>query len=121
MTAPTVELYARLAHDVGKYVARIAHNIGEGPIPATLLPLLLRDLYELVGTKPASRVLAERTEALPDCPELAGARAALAAIDALEMRVRAGEEAAIREAAALALSVERSLRALVQRIREERA
>ena len=34
-----------LAHDVGKYVARIARNVpAGGPVPAGLLPLLVKDL-----------------------------------------------------------------------------
>ena len=34
------EVYARLAHDVGKYVARIARNApADGPFPAALVPL----------------------------------------------------------------------------------
>jgi hypothetical protein len=119
MTEPSAAIYARLSHDVGKYIARIAHNIGDGPIPGALAPLLARDLYELPGGRAASDVLAERSKNLPEAPELAAARADLAAIDALEPRVRAAEDAALREAAALALRVERSLRTLALRMREE--
>jgi len=112
------KVYARLAHDVGKYVARIAHNISDDPVPHVLGPLMARDLYELPGGQAASKVLAERTEGLPDEPELITARAHLAAIDALEARVRAGEEVALREAAAHALAVEKSLRDLSERARD---
>ncbi len=108
--------YARLSHDVGKYVARIAHNIGEGPIPEALAPLLARDLYALPGDRRASAVFAELTTQTPDAEELREARAHLEAIDALETRVRAGEEHAMREAARHALAVERCLRTLAARM-----
>lgn len=97
-----------LAHDVGKYVARIARNVPpRGPIPAPLIPMLAKDLYELPGGKRAS----ERFRELAPDGEPAAARTALEEIDALEAEVRAGDEAACRRACALALEVERRLRA----------
>ena len=97
-----------LAHDVGKYVARIARNVpAGGPVPAGLLPLLVKDLYELPGGKRASARFAELA---PD-GEPAGALGALREIDRLEERVRAADPAACARACALALEVEALLRA----------
>jgi len=103
------EIAAQLAHDVGKYVARIAKNApAGGPFPPPLVPLLARDLYEAPGGGRPS----ERFDALaPDDPALAPVRAALAEIDALEAEVRAGDDAACRRACTLALQVEAALRA----------
>lgn len=109
------ERAAALAHDVGKYIARVARNVpSEGPIPAPLLPLLAKDLYELPGNVRASARFAELTahdEDGDDANALDEVRSALEEIDALEERVRAGEEAACREACRLALNVEARLRA----------
>lgn len=100
---------ARLAHDVGKYVARIAHNVPpDGPIPSGLVPLLAKDLYEHPG---GGRPSARFAELAPDDPALRPVREALAAIDALEADVRAADDAACRRACALALEVEGALRA----------
>ena len=98
---------ARLAHDVGKYVARIARNVVVGTdVPKPLAPLLVKDLYETYAGKRASARFAELADAIiAPHPSLDVARAALARIDALEAAVRAQEPAALREAAALARSV----------------
>lgn len=113
----SAEAAARLAHDVGKYVARVAKNVPEGaPVPTALLPMLVRDLYELPGGLRASA----RFEGLAGAfvgPRVERARACLAAIDALEPRVRAAEPEACREACALALEVERELRELAREAR----
>lgn len=116
MSAPNPREYARLAHDVGKYVARIAHNVGAGPIPAPLAKLLARDLYELPGGRRASAVFEERSASMPEADELREARAHLEAIDGLEERVRAADEGAMREAAAHALEVETCLRRIAERM-----
>jgi len=98
-----------LAHDVGKYVARIARNVDPtGPMPAALIPLLVKDLYELPTGGPASRRFAELAD---DDEALIPVRVALAEIDTLESGVRSGEPAACRRACALALEVESVLRA----------
>lgn len=116
MSAPgETAAYARLAHDVGKYVARIAHNIGPDAIPEVLVAMLARDLYELPGGRPASAVFDDLSAALGGEPELGAARAHLEAIDALEAGVRAGDQGAMHAAAALALEVEATLRALAVR------
>lgn len=104
----TRELAARLAHDVGKYVARIAKNApADGPFPAALVPLLVEDLYASPGGgRPSARF-----DALAPPGELAAVREAFAAIDALEDAVRGGDPGACRRACALALEVEAALRA----------
>lgn len=101
------EARARLLHDVGKYVARTARNLPDGALDAELIEMLTRDLYELKPGRRASQVFGELAEPDPRLDELAQF---FAAIDRLESRVRAGEEAAVRGAAALALEVERRLR-----------
>lgn len=105
-------------HDVGKQVVRTARNVGPGPLPPVLLRMLVSDLYALDGaTSPerASVRLARISDGL-DHPRLAEARAALAAIDALEARVRVGDATAIARAIELARSVEEALRALLEEL-----
>lgn len=100
---------ARLAHDVGKYVARIAKNVPpDGPVPPPLVGLLAKDLYERPGGGRPSEHFAALA---PDDPALTPVHEALAAIDALEADVRAGDDAACRRACALAREVEVALRA----------
>ncbi len=119
---PARRLAARLAHDVGKYVARTAHNVGEAAWTTELGAMLGRDLYALPGGR-ASAVFAAGAgpiaAAIGPQPELEKARALLARIDALESAVRQGEQPALIHAARLALDVERSLRELVRRLSED--
>lgn len=109
---------ARLAHDVGKSIARAAHNLPEtaAPLPAPLLAMLMKDLYALEPGLRASAVFASRSATLSaeSIQALAVVRAWLLEIDALEAAVRAGEPAAITRAAQLALEVEARLRALAR-------
>ena len=105
------EARARLYHDVGKYVARTARNLPDGALDRELVDMVVRDLYELKPGRRASAVFAEL--AAPD-PRLDPIRIYLDAIDRLEVKVRAGDEAAVRGAAALALEVERRLRDYVK-------
>jgi len=109
---------AVLAHDVGKYVARTAHNLPDGPIPAPIVEMLTRDLWALPAGGRASEVFARLAAPLCDggAPDarLERARALLADIDALEVEVRAAVPSAVRRAAALALEVESLLRALAK-------
>lgn len=111
----TRELAAQLAHDVGKYVARIARNApAQGPFPAALVPLLVKDLYLMPDGLRAS----ERFVRLaPDEAAMAPLHAAFAEIDALEDAVRAGDDAACRRACARALEIEAALRALAAEAR----
>ena len=95
---------ARLSHDVGKYVARTAMNLPDGPVPRILVDMLAKDLYALDGTRPASAVLAERAAGIADA-RVERCRLLLAEVDGLEERVRAGEDAAVRRAAAAAMEV----------------
>ncbi len=112
------ERAAQLAHDVGKYVARIARNVApDGPVPAALVPLLVRDLYELPGDVRASHRFDQLAAALAPHPSIDAARDALRAIDALEAQVRAGGAEACRAACSHAREVERLLR---ERAREAR-
>jgi hypothetical protein len=100
-----------LAHDVGKYVARTARNLPPaGPIPAMLFDMLVRDLYALDGARRASEVLAAMRQGLGPNESIDRAAGALARIDALEPRVRAGDDDAARAAAALAIDVSTALR-----------
>jgi hypothetical protein len=104
----------RLAHDVGKYVARAARNIPAEPaaMPAILLELLIKDLYCLDGKVRASAVFDRIANDLVSAPaEVALARARLVDIDALEDSVRSGEPAAIAHVSRLAREVEELLRA----------
>jgi hypothetical protein len=98
---------ARLYHDVGKYVARTARNLPDGPLDRELIDMVVRDLYELKPGRRASEIFAEL--AAPD-GRLDPVRSYFEAIDRLEPRVRDGDEASVRGAAALALEVERRLR-----------
>ena len=101
------EVRSRLAHDVGKYVARIARNVPPGAeVPPALVPLLLKDLYETSGGRRASARFAELcAELAAPHPSLDAARTSLARIDELERAVRAHDPAALREAASLARGV----------------
>lgn len=104
---------ASLAHDVGKYVARIARNVpAGGPFPSALAPLLAKDLYEAPGGGRPSARFEALAAALPASDALDEARAHLAAIDALEGAVREADPAACVEACRRALEVERLLRGL---------
>ena len=119
---PVRRLAARLAHDVGKYVARTARNAGEAEWTKELAAMLCRDLYALPGGR-ASALLALRAEpieaALGPQAELADARDLLEQIDALENAVRRGEPPALARAARLALDVERVLRELARRLSDD--
>jgi hypothetical protein len=112
---------ARLAHDVGKYVARTARNVGPAEWTSELGAMLYRDLYRLDGGRASAvfeRHAAALEEAIGPQRDLRRARDSLAAIDALEAAVRRAEPAALVQAAALALAVESALRALAQTLQK---
>lgn len=95
-----------LAHDLGKYIARIARNVPAGAaVPPALLPLFVKDLYETHQGRRASAVWNERRGALARRPELEVIEACLAELDTLEVRVRAAEADATAQAADLARAV----------------
>ncbi|MEZ4340752.1 MAG: hypothetical protein R3B82_29370 [Sandaracinaceae bacterium] len=109
------EVYARLAHDVGKYVARIARNApADGPFPAALVPLLVKDLYRMPDGRRAS---ARFEELAADDDRMTPVRAAFEEIDALEEAVRAGDLDACKRACARALEIEAALRAFAAEAR----
>jgi len=106
--------FARLVHDVAKYVARTARNLPPppAPVPAWAAAMLARDLYETAPPhRRASFLLDEITRGLDPTPELDRARALLAEADSLEREVRAADETALRRAASIAREVELVLRA----------
>jgi hypothetical protein len=106
------ERAATLVHDVAKYVARIALNVPEGgSVPAALVPLLVRDLYELPSGGRASERFDELASSLAPDARLREARAELEAIDRIETAVRAAEDQACREACTHARRVAALLRA----------
>jgi hypothetical protein len=105
---------ARLSHDVGKYIARAARNVPpSGTVPPALVDLLVKDLYAIDGKERASAVFERRAQEIAGA-ELETVREALSEIDALEPRVRAREDEAVRRAVALALSVSDALDALAR-------
>lgn len=114
-------LTARLVHDVAKYVARTARNIGAEPLAPDLVAMLCRDLFALPRGR-ASLVFEELARPLEDLvgqdPALARAREHLARIDALEVAVRQGEPAALARAVAAALAVEESVRTFARELQE---
>ena len=112
---------AVLAHDVGKYVARTAHNLPDGPIAPAIVQMLIRDLWALPAGGRASEVFARLAAPLcaagPPDARLEQARTLLAEIDALEPDVRAERPDGVRRAARLALEVESLLRAVARQRR----
>ncbi|MFO0573032.1 MAG: hypothetical protein U1A78_03460 [Polyangia bacterium] len=117
------ELAARLAHDVGKYLARTARNLpadGGERLEGPLLAMLVTDLYGAPGgVRPRQRftALAAELVAAGAAPRPLGlsldeVAQALARLDALEAGVRAGEGPAVAEARQLALAIEQRLREL---------
>jgi len=118
------ELARALMHDVGKQVARTARNLRGvgGPLPDTLLRMLIADLYALpgsAGTERASERLSRLAQGLDErrfARHLDDARAALATLDTIEAEVRANEPAAVARAIELARSVELALRALLAEV-----
>ncbi|MSP62693.1 MAG: hypothetical protein EXR72_20660 [Myxococcales bacterium] len=105
---------ARLAHDVGKYIARTARNLPPGaPLDEELSAMLARDLYDLDGMRASERFARLAAPLLRDA-RLDEARALLAEVDGLEPALRARDPAAVARAAAIALTVERLLRALAR-------
>jgi hypothetical protein len=120
------ERAAALAHDVGKYVVRVARNVRDGePVPVALVGMLARDLYETHRGERASARFDALAAGLPEplraADELESARALLAEIDVLEPRVRAADPEALAEALAAARALEATLSALARMVRAERA
>jgi hypothetical protein len=115
-------LAARLAHDLGKYMARTARNVGEANWTPELAAMLCRDLFALDGGR-ASAVFAAHARAIEELvgprPALEHVRALLAEIDALEIPVRRSELPALVRAARMSLAVEAALREFARNLSKE--
>lgn len=115
---------SRLVHDVGKYIERGALNVGDQPVVPALAALIESDLYALAPGQSASARFAELSAGLgpaADSPKVARCRQLLAEIDALEPRVRAGEQPALRLAASHARQIASLLREFARQLNEEPA
>lgn len=119
MTTPQldpVRAARALAHDVGKYVARTAHNVRDGAWTPDLGRMLMADLYDLRGERALRlfvRLAPVGTSPLAALPEWKSAHALLCELDTMEPALRSADVKALNRAAHLALAVERSLRELV--------
>jgi hypothetical protein len=117
------EAAAQLAHDVGKYIGRVARNVTYD-VPPALAPLLLRDVYETHDGRPAIARLDALLPALGPLahdPRIVAARDALQRAAALESAARAGDPEALRTLVHLARDVESELRALARALHDEGA
>jgi hypothetical protein len=106
-TPDTATLAARLAHDVGKYIARAAKNIRGDDVPPVLVDMLASDLYELRDGRRASEIFAERVASLADLadPRLGEVAQLLVEADRLEPQLRAAAPDAVARGAEIALRV----------------
>jgi hypothetical protein len=108
-----------LVHDVGKYIARTARNLGTPPalpLAPPLFRMLLADLYEgRQGQRPSHRFA--ELQQLVRTPELATpldeVASLLSDLDRMEDAVRAADSAALVAAIAGAQAIDRKLRALL--------
>ena len=92
---------ARLRHDVAKYIVRVAQNVG-AEVPASLAPLLLRDVYGAAEAFERDRLcLSDKARA--QCDE------AFAALRQLEPSARAGELASLRRVLMHARAIARAI------------
>lgn len=120
MSAEPADVIARkLAHDVGKYVARVARNLPpKGPIPGVLVDMLYKDVFGAADGTPTPR---ERFEALAAAlgtqdARLADVRARFARITALERELAGGTELVVRSVAADALAIDQALASLAREL-----
>jgi hypothetical protein len=97
---------ARLRHDVGKYIARAATNVGTAPVAPGVLRMLIDDLYGGAAQPRAS----ERFHALAPPEIRSQLTAAFAEIDRLESDVRLAVPTAVQRVAALACEIRDTLR-----------
>lgn len=110
-----------LVHDVGKYVARTARNLGSPPalpLAAPLFRMLLADLYEgKQGQRPSLRFAELRRQITT--PELAApldeVAALLSELDRMEAAVRAADSTALVRAIEVAQAIEGKLRGLLRK------
>lgn len=114
------EVTAKLAHDVGKYLTRVARNLDPSPSappPTPVLAMLRADLYGPAsdpGKRPHT-VFARLRQLLPPGvgqPQLVRCAECFALLDTLEESVAAGQAAAVAQAVRAALTIDAELRAL---------
>lgn len=115
--AKTQQLFAELVHDVGKYVARTARNLGDAPstpLAAPVLQMLLDDCFGTATTlRPSLRFaqLCMQLAAVHSKVDLTMVATCLSELDSLESLVRADSATAVARAVALAKQIEAELRA----------
>lgn len=114
------EVTAKLAHDVGKYLTRVARNLDpspSAPLPAPVLAMLLADLYG-PANDPSKRphvVFKKLRQLLPPGvgePQLVRCAECFARLDTLAESVAAGQAAAVAQAVRAAMAIDAELRAL---------
>jgi hypothetical protein len=114
------EVTAKLAHDVGKYLTRVARNLDPSPSappPAPVLAMLRADLYGPAsdpGKRPHT-VFVRLRQLLPPSvgePQLVRCAECFALLDTLEEPVAAGQASAVAQAVRAALTIDAELRAL---------
>ena len=116
-TTKTQQLLAALVHDVGKYVARTARNLGDAPstpLAAPVLQMLLDDCFGSATTlRPSLRFAELRRQLAAVNPnvDLSAVATGLSALDSLESLIRADNAPAIARAVVLAKQIEADLRA----------
>lgn len=96
-------------------MSRTARNLPAGEIPDPLVKLMIADLYETDGARPASVIfeeLAAQLELHSRDPRLDRCRRLLEEIDGLESRIRKGDDPSVRTAGANALEIDALLRSL---------
>jgi len=120
-TTKTQQLFAELVHDVGKYVARTARNLGDPPstpLAAPLLQMLLDDCFGSATTqRPSLRFAELRRQLAAVYPnvDLSAVATCLFELDSLESLIRADNAPAVARAVALAKQIEADLRAHLTR------
>lgn len=119
----SVKLAQRLAHDVGKYVARTARNLEGHELDSTLRAMLVADLYAIDGQRTARALFDELCWGLDDpWPRaLLRCRQLLELIDERRGQVERGEESEVRETARFALEVHDLLRGHLLETRRQEA
>ena len=111
------EALRALEHDVAKYILRTARNLPEGaPVPESLRPLLLRDLFGRGGEAGPAERFEEHAGALE--PEVREAcRVDFVGLGALRAAVEEGDEDATRKALEFARSVAQRIRRAAEQSR----
>ena len=127
----STDLALRLAHDVGKYVSRMARNLPPDTIEEvaaqspTLIDMLLGDVYGQAGTEGArSRALGLASDAGYDDPRESPVPTrvwdSLDALADLRARAEARDGEALAELIGHALAIDEALRQWVNELAERR-